>query len=80
MLKYPCGPKHFRFSYLQILGQKYALSSILPKQNTSLNGWCFVFCGGGEIRTHLNATVRRTVAATSSKTGGYKYLSFPLRE
>ena len=29
----------------------------------------FLFCG--RIRTHLNATVRWTVAATSSQTGGY---------
>jgi len=32
------------------------------------------------IRTHLNATVRWTVAATSSKTGGYFYFLSPMRE
>jgi len=31
------------------------------------------FLPGIRIRTHLNATVRWTVAATSSKTGGYIY-------
>ena len=32
----------------------------------------FVLCGGGEIRTHLNAGVRWTPAATSANTGGHK--------
>ena len=37
------------------------------------------FCAG-RTRTHFYASVRWTLAATSSKTGGYLYFSFPLRE
>ena len=33
-----------------------------------------------QTRTHLNASVRWTLAATSSKTGCYNNFSFPLRE
>jgi len=42
----------------------------VPKRTTtSVVGLLILLMGG--IRTYLNATVRWTVAATSSKTGGY---------
>jgi len=34
----------------------------------------------GEIRTHLNAGVHRTPAATSSQTGGYNNFLSPMRK
>ena len=41
--------------------------------------WSFFF-GGNRTRTHLNADVRWTSAATSSKTGGYYDFLSPLRK
>jgi len=36
----------------------------------------FYYCSGKRNRTHLHGTVRWTVPATSSKTGGNNYFLF----
>ena len=41
------------------------------------NGWSFLFLCGHRTRTHLHATCRWQVAATSANTGGYN--NFRLR-
>jgi hypothetical protein len=52
----------FSTFYLLKLRLKYISSSILPRKSTPF-GVLFLFdWGDGEIRTHLNATVRWTVA------------------
>ena len=50
-----------------------------PKRNHTIR--CgFSFLCPNRTRTHFNARLRGSLAATSSKTGGYKYFSFPWRE
>ena len=53
--------------------REYTLSSIEPNQTQTVRSGFLVWYGhlDGAIRTHLNATCRWHVAATSSKTGGY---------
>ena len=50
-----------------------------PQKRPVHMNWSFLWWRGRKIRTHLNATVRWTVAAASSKTGGFLSFSLSLR-